>query len=902
MPETKWRQTVASIRDMVLARDTAGIGDAALLELFVSAGDGAAFEAIVRRHGPLVNGVCLRVLQNASDAEDAFQATFLVLVRKAAGLKRPELLGNWLHGVAFQTARSARATARRHRKLEARLIPREPPSAPDYPDELSIVLDEELACLPAKYRIPIVLCELQEKSRKEAAAILGIPEGTISSRLARGKALLAQRLAGRNITLGSAAIAASLASTSVAPSAALVQLTVRAGTAAVAGKAAAIGVASAKAIQLSETVMTMMFASKLKLSALLLAGSALLMTGAGLLTAQSLRGSSESARPVSPPADQKQTTTPPTAQIALFHATLDAAAEINDPQERLKLFLRLAKVQIEASNRVGAIDSLAKALALVRGMENGTEKARFIRDIAVLEVEAGERAQGFQIAKELEKLPLVSMNQLPLNTGLVMLIELWTFLDEFEEGRELIRRNPHQQGTLVPAMIRTMQPRKGHEPAARDALQHLAEAVSKWPNKGNLDPATDPDLIPNSVDKLQTLDSIAVALARAGYAEDALRRYEANRAMKVEGTTRSTVLLEMVEALANAGKFSEASKVAAQIANDSRYRLDAAYAIAIEQARVGDFAGALQTVSDTSTIPGKVAVQRDFTSGIKSVALHGKVIAKANVLLAIGLTQIANGNRKAALAILDDLRQLNEENGEAAEPETIDLRDIGSNGRSRWRLAKLTPRVAQVQLEAGLDEFQAARKTAGNLTSAIEKAQAFLFLGKSLLAAGKKSEATQALSRASRSAERIAVVSNRAAQVGVGRRGQAGSIGGSSTDMNKNLLLNQIAGLQAQAGDVEGAFETAESFQSQAGLDSLVVDIAAGGETDAAIDSLAKLASTEAKARALEGIGRAMCRQGKEKAAAALASKQKNPLLRAYTLLGMAIGSGTVAKQGGPPR
>ncbi len=130
MDETKWLQTVASIRNMVLARDTTGIDDAALLKLFVSESDGAAFDAIVRRHGPLVYCVCLRVLQNASDAEDAFRATFLVWFGKAAGLKQPDLLGNWLPSVAFQTARSARATARRHRKLESQLIPREPPSAP----------------------------------------------------------------------------------------------------------------------------------------------------------------------------------------------------------------------------------------------------------------------------------------------------------------------------------------------------------------------------------------------------------------------------------------------------------------------------------------------------------------------------------------------------------------------------------------------------------------------------------------------------------------------------------------------------------------------------------------------------------------------------------------------------
>ena len=290
MAELKWLQTVASIRHMVLACDTTGIKDAALLKLFVNESDGAAFDAIVRRHGPLVYGVCLRVLQNASDAEDAFQATFLVLVRKAAGLKRPELLGNWLHGVAFQTARSARATARRHRKLESRLIPRQPHSAPADPDDLSVVLDEELQRLPAKYRIAIVLCELQEMSRKDAAAVLAVPEGTVSSRLARGKTLLAKSLRRRNITLGSAAIGVFLASTSVAPSVALVQLTVVAGTAAMARKSAAIGIASIKAIHLSETVIKMMFVSKLKWLGLLIVGTVLFMTGAGLLGAQSWHG------------------------------------------------------------------------------------------------------------------------------------------------------------------------------------------------------------------------------------------------------------------------------------------------------------------------------------------------------------------------------------------------------------------------------------------------------------------------------------------------------------------------------------------------------------------------------------------------------------------------------------
>jgi RNA polymerase sigma factor (sigma-70 family) len=923
MPETKWRQTVASIRELVLAGDTAGIDDATLLKLFVSNRDGAAFDAIVRRHGPLVYGVCLRVLQNASDAEDAFQATFLVLVRKATTLKQPELLGSWLHGVAFQTARSARATARRHRRLESQLIPREPQSAPTNFNDLSAVLDEELERLPAKYRIPIVLCELQEKSRKHAAAVLGVPEGTISSRLARGKALMAERLTRRNITLGSAAVAASLASTSVAPSAALVQLTVRAGTAALATQSAAVGVASAKAIQLSETVIKMMFASKLKLTSLCIAGGVLLMTGAGLLTAQSRRGSAVITSTASAADDQQKSTAPPAPQSALFRATLDAATEIDDLQERLTLLLSLADAQLKAGDRPGALAALANALPLVRGMEESTKKAQLLGDVARMLVVAGERAQGAQIAKDVEKMALASSNPHSLNTGLAIAINLWTSWDDFDAGLALIQRNPKQAGVLIRAMIRAIQPKRGNELAAHAALEKLVQIVSKWPNDGKRDPAHDDPqqqmvngfyraILPNDVMRLEVLDFIAIALARTGYAEDARRLYQSNRAEGVNRTmgTGISPLLEMAEGLAQADKIPEALQIAGQIPNESTQRLDAAYAIALKQVRLGDFTAALKTISDSSSIPQKSGVQRNFTDENKSATLRRKSIVRANVLRAIGLAQLDKGNRKAAFEALDALRRWNvEDAADGEEPgvmpvdrfpflEAVDLeflREISYTPPVHSRSTKLSSRVAQVDLEAALGEFPAARKTAGNLTSASEKAKAFLFLGKHLLAAGKKSEAIQALSRASRSAERIPALVNSARRGNFGGRGQAG-LEEMVANMNKHLLLNQIAGLQAQAGDEEGAFETAESFKSQANLDALVVDLAKSGDGEAAINSLDKLVSTESKARALEGIARVMCKQGEEKAAAALVSKQKNPLLRAYTLLGMAVGSGTSAK------
>src|SRR5262249_31939270 len=147
--------------------------------------------------GPMVWGVCLRVLRDYHDAEDAFQATFLVLVRRAASIASPKLLANWLYGVAHQTALKARATAAK-RKVRERQVTEMPEPAVTEPDlwsDLQPLLDQELSRLPTKYRVAIVLCNLEGKTRKDAARQLGVPEGTLAARLARGRSLLANRLA-----------------------------------------------------------------------------------------------------------------------------------------------------------------------------------------------------------------------------------------------------------------------------------------------------------------------------------------------------------------------------------------------------------------------------------------------------------------------------------------------------------------------------------------------------------------------------------------------------------------------------------------------------------------------------------------------------------------------------------
>ena len=189
-----------------------GMSDAQLLDLFLSrAGVDAedAFSALVHRHGPMVLGVCRRMLHDSSDAEDAFQATFLILVRRAASIGRRERLANWLYGVAVRTAkearrRAARRQAREKRAMEMAKIESEPVGDCD---DLGPLLDEELSRLPDRYRVALVACELEGKSRREAARQLGLPEGTLSTHLARGRKLLHERLLKRGVSLGVGALA-----------------------------------------------------------------------------------------------------------------------------------------------------------------------------------------------------------------------------------------------------------------------------------------------------------------------------------------------------------------------------------------------------------------------------------------------------------------------------------------------------------------------------------------------------------------------------------------------------------------------------------------------------------------------------------------------------------------------
>jgi RNA polymerase sigma factor (sigma-70 family) len=256
------------------------VADADLLDRFLHSRDEAAFEVLVWRHGRMVWNLCRRLLRHTQDVEDAFQATFLALVRKGRSIHERASLSSWLYKVAYRVALHARASSPRPaRPLEEQEVPASEGEDASWRD-LRPVLDEEIGRLPQKYSAAVILCYLEGHSTAEAAALLGCPRGTVLSRLATARQRLQRRLVRRGVTLALAAVTARLVDCAgAALPAAGVTTTCAAALGLAAGKAAG-GVASARAVLLMEGVLRNMFLSKVKLALLVVA--VVLLAGLGL--------------------------------------------------------------------------------------------------------------------------------------------------------------------------------------------------------------------------------------------------------------------------------------------------------------------------------------------------------------------------------------------------------------------------------------------------------------------------------------------------------------------------------------------------------------------------------------------------------------------------------------------
>jgi RNA polymerase sigma factor (sigma-70 family) len=289
MADGQLRSVINQLRRLMGRRSGSTLTDDQLLQDFVERRDEASFEVLVWRHATMVLNLCQRVLRDAHEAEDAFQATFLVFARKAGSIGKREALAGWLYKVAYRVALRVRTKTRRGDQA-----PLDELAARDNADDLvwrdlRPVLDEEIDHLPEKYRTPFVLCHLQGHTNEEAAEQLGCPKGTILSRLARGRERLRARLARRGIALSVAWLSMTLfqKASSAAVPAEFVSSTTKAAIPFAAGKAAA-GLVSTPVAALTEGVLRTMLLTKLKTAAVALLTLTVLGTGAGFLAHRAL--------------------------------------------------------------------------------------------------------------------------------------------------------------------------------------------------------------------------------------------------------------------------------------------------------------------------------------------------------------------------------------------------------------------------------------------------------------------------------------------------------------------------------------------------------------------------------------------------------------------------------------
>jgi RNA polymerase sigma factor (sigma-70 family) len=300
MPDGHLRTLLRHIRRVVEPKGTVALSDAELLERFLNQRDEAAFEVLIWRHGAMVLSLCQRLLRHRQDAEDAFQATFLILVRKAHSIGRHEALSSWLYKVAYRIALAVktRTVARGLQSLPEVELPAAEAATDLVWRDLRPVLDEEVNHLPEKYRTPFVLCYLEGKTNEEAARQLGCPKGTILSRLSRARQRLRLRLSRRGVTLSGAALAFALSDHALAATlpGPLVNSLVNSALVSAAGKATA-GVVSAQVAVLTEGVLHSMFITKVKIVATVLLLAGIVATGAGVFTGWTQAADSSGAQP-----------------------------------------------------------------------------------------------------------------------------------------------------------------------------------------------------------------------------------------------------------------------------------------------------------------------------------------------------------------------------------------------------------------------------------------------------------------------------------------------------------------------------------------------------------------------------------------------------------------------------
>jgi RNA polymerase sigma factor (sigma-70 family) len=458
------RNVIETLRRVAGAHSTEAT-DAELLERFIADRDEVAFEALVRRHGPMVLGVCRRILRHTQDAEDAFQATFLVLVRKATTVAPRSVVGTWLYSVARQTARKALAgnLRRSERERSVECLPEPGIVSPEPVGDLSALLDHELAALPETYRAAIVLCDLEGYTGRDAARQLGWPEGTLFTRLARGRKLLADRLARR----GMGPLPA-LALPALPP--ALVTTTVQAASATVLGPAAVSAIVSPAVVTLTEGVLQAMIPLKLKFATV--AGLLLLVAGIAVAGGYGLG-------PDTQPGSQPTQLAPPQNPAQATPDVRDLVVPLVDPRDSIWMDLNaIHKLNVNQLNvnqlatctacHVDKNTSMLRALGIQVHNTNRTDLL-FVQPAQDKQIEAGLR----WLARHQEALRQQHLQKLAEQLDRETLLDLLRLVERRDATRHAIQsldtalgkvregeKDPRAEIETIDAVIKYLQERK----------------------------------------------------------------------------------------------------------------------------------------------------------------------------------------------------------------------------------------------------------------------------------------------------------------------------------------------------------------------------------------------------------------------------------------------------------
>lgn len=635
--------------------------DQELIGRFLARRDEASFLMIVHRYGSMVYAVCRRVLGDEANSEDAFQESFLVLARKAGTLRTRASLADWLYGVARRTALQARAKAARRAARERSAPTR---AVCDTLAEVSVretlaILDEELARLPEKYRVPLLLCTLEGLSRDEAARQLNWSLNALKSRLEQGRVLLRRRLAGRGLALPAALFSATVLGgvSRASPPAALVDGATRAAIAAMGPSTGDVSV-SAKAISLMKGVKKVMWMGKGKL----MLGLAVVVTAAGFgvgVPAFRQLGAETSAKAIAPAAPPGAVSDPDAAAAntvrAALEKALEGAAALDDPFQKARGLILVARAQNRVGDRKAAAETARLALKAADGVptneeESGQAKCVLLMMAAEAQAEAGEIQAARETARRIKPDDFVQSVQVTGTRGAAerAVAAALAKAGKFDEAIKTAGaiRDRWQKGYAL-GDVAADQAEKGDWTAARKTAESIEYGDAR----------------------VKALAALARLRAKAGAKSEADELFAAAIRMVAgfdngEGAVgdRAFALTGVVHEQAESGDLKAALKTAESIPEFVGFPFKEVVLVDI-RARGGDVDGALKaarTLPDglraaegLKIVAEAQARAKDFGPALRTVDRIRDDFTKAAALVVVAREQVRAGDRKEGAGTFD---------------------------------------------------------------------------------------------------------------------------------------------------------------------------------------------------------------------------------------------------------